>query len=401
MTAVWGAHAAGLDLVRVHRRGDDRRHRAGRCRAVRAGARHDRRAARSTRAPVLASAVAAARHARRRSSRSGIGRRRRRWTRPSGRLTYAADAAAVDDGHRLRPGVADQGAGHRPRWRCATPPPARCRSTTPVGRPAARSSRRRPRRVTVADLLRARRRPAGASAVLPRGRRPRRLLARHRRRAARRTRRGPRHEYTDLGFMLLGLLLEDAGGRRSTAQFDRLRRRRAGRRRASRFGPRASWRARVAPTERRPVARARAASATCTTTTPRRSAASPDTPASSAPPAAVGAFARWYLALWLGPRTASAGVPRAMAARSPTRGDGARQLARARLGHDAADLVVRHAAVAARLRPHRLHRHVALDRSRRAISTWCCLTNRVHPTRRRRRHPGAARRRARRVVDAW
>ena len=42
----------------------------------------------------------------------------------------------------------------------------------------------------------------------------------------------------------------------------------------------------------------------------------------------------------------------------------ARQLARARLGHDAADLVVRHADVAGGVRPRRVHGHVALDRSR-------------------------------------
>ena len=40
----------------------------------------------------------------------------------------------------------------------------------------------------------------------------------------------------------------------------------------------------------------------------------------------------------------------------------ARQLARARLGHDAADVVVRHAHVPTRDRPHRIHRHVAVDR---------------------------------------
>ena len=42
----------------------------------------------------------------------------------------------------------------------------------------------------------------------------------------------------------------------------------------------------------------------------------------------------------------------------------ARQFARARLGHHADDVVVRHADVAVGVRTRRLHRHVALDRSR-------------------------------------
>src|SRR4029079_18431991 len=74
---------------------------------------------------------------------------------------------------------------------------------------------------------------------------------------------------------------------------------------------------------------------------------------------------------------------------------GAGQLARARVGHDAADLVVRHADVAARDRSHRLHGHVALDRSRAGP-----LRRLAHQTRasdpREQRDPAGAPRRARR-----
>jgi CubicO group peptidase (beta-lactamase class C family) len=50
--------------------------------------------------------------------------------------------------------------------------------------------------------------------------------------------------------------------------------------------------------------------------------------------------------------------------RSSWRGEPtSRQLTGPRMGHHAADLVLRHSHVAARLRPYRLHRHVAVDRS--------------------------------------
>ena len=77
---------------------------------------------------------------------------------------------------------------------------------------------------------------------------------------------------------------------------------------------------------------------------------------------AVGAFARRCCA----PRAATTSPPPFspdLVARFTREEHGARQLARARLGYDAADLVVRHADVAARVRPRRLHRHVAVDRS--------------------------------------
>ena len=128
------------------------------------------------------------------------------------------------------------------------------------------------------------------------------------------------------------------------------RRRRAALPPAPRLARRASRRPRIDA-----VARRAAAAARCTTRTRRRSAASPATPDCSAPRRRSARCARVVAAL-------RPSLCRAVRARTTRRR--ARQLARARLGHDAADLVVRHAAVAARDRPHRLHRHVAVDRSR-------------------------------------
>ena len=97
--------------------------------------------------------------------------------------------------------------------------------------------------------------------------------------------------------------------------------------------------------------------------------------------AAVGAFARWFLGCGSGTWT-----PRPACRRHWRRGsrhavDGARQLARARLGHDAAELLVRHGAVR--------HARSAIPASparrcgsiRRAISTSCCSPTACIPSR--------------------
>ncbi len=94
---------------------------------------------------------------------------------------------------------------------------------------------------------------------------------------------------------------------------------------------------------------------------------------------AVGAFARWFLALWLGRVADSAGVPAAMAARFATRGavpDSSRALG---LGHDAADLVVRRRACRPRAIGHTGFTGTSLwiDPVRRLYVVL--LTNRVHP----------------------
>ena len=179
--------------------------------------------------------------------------------------------------------------------------------------------------------------------------------------------------YSDLGFMLLGFILETSGGDRLDRQFavvaDALDV-------DLRFGAPVEWRARTAPTEIDPwrgrllvgevhdenawalggvaghaglfgtAAGSRRVRATLCCNDPRR-------------------HARWR------------GTTRSRASRRAAR---SRQLARARVGHDAPDLVLRHAVVATRVRPYRLHRHVALDRSGGDLYV-VLLTNRVHPTR--------------------
>jgi CubicO group peptidase (beta-lactamase class C family) len=127
-----------------------------------------------------------------------------------------------------------------------------------------------------------------------------------------------RHEYTDLGFMLLGLLLEDAGDRPLDAQFDAWRDEALPGADVA-FGPRRSPADRIAPTEADPwrgrVLRGDVHDA---------NAAAIGGVAGHAglfgTVGAVGAFARWFLGLWLERVPASAGVPAAMAARFAVRG---------------------------------------------------------------------------------
>ncbi len=127
-----------------------------------------------------------------------------------------------------------------------------------------------------------------------------------------------RHEYTDLGFMLLGLILEEAGRQPLDAQFDRWRDQAVPDADVG-FGPLRSSPARIAPTEvdtwRGRVLRGDVHDA---------NAAAIGGVAGHAglfgTAGAVGAFARWFLALWLGRVAESAGVPAAMAARFAARG---------------------------------------------------------------------------------
>ena len=127
------------------------------------------------------------------------------------------------------------------------------------------------------------------------------------------------HEYTDLGFILLGLLIEAAGAAPLATQFTAWREA-ALPGVALDFGP---WR-RAGAASRRPRPRPGAGAsspARCTTPTPRRSAGPPAMPGCSAPPRRVGAFARWFLRLWLGHVDAAAGVSAALAARFAARGE--------------------------------------------------------------------------------
>ena len=176
--------------------------------------------------------------------------------------------------------------------------------------------------------------------------------------------------YSDLGFMLLGFILEDARhrGRRSVV----LRRRsirRDGSRRSFTGWHRSSRRSRCGSTRRavggaaRPRPNSTTGGDACwwaksTTRTPGRSAARPGMRDCSARPR------QWAHSL-------ARRCARSPASRPGQPGHDARvhhadrrpgQLARARLGHDAAHLVLRHAPFPDVDRPYRLHRHVAVDR---------------------------------------
>ena len=110
-------------------------------------------------------------------------------------------------------------------------------------------------------------------------------------------------------------------------------------------------------------------SARCTTRTPGRSAARRATPACSAPPrpsapSRAPCCARSpAIRSWRSPETMREFI-------APNRHP--RQLARARLGHDAADLVVRHAALAYLDRPHRVSPARRSGSTGSATSTSCC-----------------------------
>ena len=157
--------------------------------------------------------------------------------------------------------------------------------------------------------------------------------------------------YSDLGFMLLGFILEDAGGVRLDQHFDTLM---AQMRITDRvqFTPPRRWASDTAPTgldawrgqrpermgarwrgwTRRPFWYGRLGWRLC-------------------PPPAAGAG-----------RSHGGGVPVGAPGiyRSPRRHPW--ELARTRLGHDAADILVRFADVPSRLRSHGLYGHLALDR---------------------------------------
>lgn len=128
-----------------------------------------------------------------------------------------------------------------------------------------------------------------------------------------------RHEYTDLGFILLGLLLEDAGDQLLDAQFDRWR---------DDAVPGADlWfqvprlpRPPIAPTEAE-VWRGRVLSGDVHDANAAALGGVAGHAGLFGTAAAVGAFARWFLGLWLGRPPGSSDVPSALAARCATRGD--------------------------------------------------------------------------------
>ncbi|HUU34719.1 MAG TPA: serine hydrolase domain-containing protein [Vicinamibacterales bacterium] len=126
------------------------------------------------------------------------------------------------------------------------------------------------------------------------------------------------HEYTDLGFILLGLLVEQAGGMSLAAQFDAFVADALGPAEVA-FGVREGWRGRVAPTAvsawrgRMLVGRVHDDNAAAL-----GGAAGHAGLFGTA--SAVGGFARWYLTLWQRSVIVSAGVTAAQAARFATRG---------------------------------------------------------------------------------
>lgn len=128
-----------------------------------------------------------------------------------------------------------------------------------------------------------------------------------------------RHEYTDLGFMLLGLLLEDAADQTLDGQFDRWR---------DEVLPGAElWyhpprprRPQIAPTEAE-AWRGRVLVGDVHDANAAALGGAAGHAGLFGTAAAVGAFARWFLGLWSGRVATSAGVPAALAAHFATRGD--------------------------------------------------------------------------------
>lgn len=128
-----------------------------------------------------------------------------------------------------------------------------------------------------------------------------------------------RHEYTDLGFMLLGMLLEDAGAESLDAQFETWRDDALPGAAVDYLATDArGWP--VAPTEN-DTWRGRVLVGDVHDANAAALGGVAGHAGLFGTAAAVGAFARWFLALWSGRQAASAGVPAALAARFATRGD--------------------------------------------------------------------------------
>ena len=126
------------------------------------------------------------------------------------------------------------------------------------------------------------------------------------------------HEYTDLGFMLLGLLIEDAGGAPLAVQFDRFVGEALGPAEVA-YGMRDAWRTRVAPTSVSPW-RERMLVGEVHDDNAAALGGAAGHAGLFGTAAAVGAFARWFLALWQGHVIVSAGITTAQATRFAARG---------------------------------------------------------------------------------
>ena len=160
--------------------------------------------------------------------------------------------------------------------------------------------------------------------------------------------------YSDLGFMLLGFILEDATGTRLNRQFATV---------AEgldlHFGAPAEWRGRTAPTEIDPWrGRLLCGEVHDENAWALGGVAGHAGLFGTAP--AVGAFARRVLATY----RADTDLARKRDARPIHHAQHrAPQLARGGVGHDAGHVLVRDASLRTRRRAHGIHRHVALDRS--------------------------------------
>ncbi|MFN7977957.1 MAG: serine hydrolase domain-containing protein [Vicinamibacterales bacterium] len=119
-----------------------------------------------------------------------------------------------------------------------------------------------------------------------------------------------RHEYTDLGFLLLGVLLEDAAGTTLDRQFDQWRDE-AIPRAAVGFGVRPDWRSRTAPTGVCPWRGRVINGSVHDANAAALGGVAPHAGLFGTAPA-IGQAARWLMTLWRGDVEASAGVTSAV-----------------------------------------------------------------------------------------
>ena len=236
-----------------------------------------------------------------------------RWTLAAGHVTYAADAALVTPAT-----VYDLASLTKVLATTALAMRHACAGTLPLGTAIAD---RFPQfgvqpRITVADLLE---HAAGLPAHRPFYREVAGRAGYLARLAAEPFIYAPRatHEYTDLGFILLGLLIEDAGGAPLATQFDRFVGDALGAAEVA-YGVRDEWRARVAPTSVSPWRERMLVGAVHDDNAAALGGAAGHAGLFGTA-AAVGAFARWFLALWQGRVIVSGGITTGQAARFAAR----------------------------------------------------------------------------------
>jgi len=126
------------------------------------------------------------------------------------------------------------------------------------------------------------------------------------------------HIYTDLGFILLGLLLEDSAGAPLAARFERLVAEVAPGAEIA-FGVAPAWRSRVAPTGVDPW-RGRVMAGQVHDSNAAALGGAAGHAGLFGTAAAVATLARWWMALTRGVAANTGGVPPALAARATTRG---------------------------------------------------------------------------------